>query len=321
MKSSPKYFIAAALGFMTLTGCSNQDDGPEVETNRACPNFTATIGDNTKTRAFDTSWDENDEIGITGVKRTNVCYHVKKDDLTAGKFTAKNHGEDIYFQNEDVEDFIAYYPWNNIDENAKAISADTRVQPNQKKFDFLWAKASGKKDEPNVAFSFAHRMAKVVFTVKPGNGMSYEEVKKAGLSLNGFRHAGTFDVTTGEAAATGEALDSWKFTDDKNISSCTTNNDNEKVVVFTFIFFPQKFDNELAFLGELNLPEGKEYHLRASIDFTSANREKDGAAAKNELVAGRQYNLSLTLHKTEITVADCVIASWNEVSGGSFNVD
>ncbi|MGN0299758.1 MAG: fimbrillin family protein [Lachnospiraceae bacterium] len=68
------------------------------------------------------------------------------------------------------------------------MSADTRVQSGQKAFDFLWAQATGSKANPNVAFTFAHKMAKVVITVKKGADVSFEEVKTVKLSLNGFLH-------------------------------------------------------------------------------------------------------------------------------------
>ena len=63
------------------------------------------------------------------------------------------------------------------------------------------------------------------------------------------------------------------------------------------------------------------HRLRSEIDFTPANREKDGPAAKNEWVAGRQYNLSVTLNKTDITEVECAINPWNEVKGDEIIVD
>ena len=71
----------------------------------------------------------------------------------------------------------------------------------------------------------------------------------------------------------------------------------------------------------LELPDNRSHTLRADIDFTAANREKDGANAKNEWVAGRQYNLSLTLHKTDITMNECVITPWTVVRGDDITVD
>lgn len=317
MKETPKYIMAAALAIMTFAGCGNENDELNVFDRKDSPDFTATIG-SVQSRAFDNNWEQGDEIGVSGCNRTNVCYLTNSND---GKFTVKTHGEQIYFQDESEVTFTAYYPWNNLAEGVVAIDADTRLQPDQKSFDFLWAQASGKKDSPNVNFNFAHRMAKVVFTVKPGKGMSFDEVKTASLSLGRFRHTGSFNTLNGNATVDADAAmatDKWIFSGD--VAPVTYNND-EKTATFSLIFFPQEFDNPLAFLAELELSDNKSYNLRAGIDFTTANSVADGTNAKNEWVAGRQYNLSLTLNKTDITLSECVINPWNEVNGDEIIVD
>lgn len=308
MRKATKYFITAAWAVITLAGCSNEGNEPNVNGRKDCPDFTATIG-SVQSRAFDQSWESGDEIGITGANRTNVSYITNNGN---GNFTVKTQGSQIYFQDDSEVTFTAYYPYNALEGGASTINADTKVQTNQKGFDFLWAQASGKKDAPNVSFNFSHKMAKVVFTVKPGDGMSYDEIKAASLSLGGFSHTGSFSINNGNTAVNGNAAADWVFTGGV---APVTYNDNEKTATFSLIFFPQKFGNPLAFLAELNL-SGKILNLRADVDFTSANREKDGANAKNEWVAGRQYNLSLILNKTNITLSECVINPWNVVTTG-----
>lgn len=313
MKHTPIYFFSAALFLISLTGCAGDGHEPQVSARKDCPEFKATIS-GLSTRAFNQSWEAGDRIGISGAGRSNICYVTDSGD---GSFKVDTKGNQIYFQDESEVIFSAYYPWNQLTEGNLLINADTRNQTGQKTFDFLWAKASGKKDAPDVAFSFSHRMAKVSFTVRPGEGMSYEEVSKAALSLDGVRHSGVFNTVDGSAGVGGDALP-WTFSGGVAPSVA---NDLDKTLTFSLIFFPQKFDVPVAFLAELALAGDKSYSLRANIDFTSANREKDGADAKNEWVAGRQYNLSLTLHKTEISLDRCVINPWNEVKGDDIIVD
>lgn len=310
MKKASKYFFTAALAFLTLTGCGNDANEPQVTVTDSCPDFSATI-DDSQSRAFDQSWDRGDRIGVSGCNRTNVCYITNAGD---GNFSVNTPGQQIYFQDDAVETFTAYYPWCNMDEGAVAIKADTRLQADQKSFDFLWAKATGQKDAPNVAFTFAHKMSKVTLTVKPGNGMSYDEVKLARLSLAGFSHTGSFNVTDGFISVdnVGEA---WTFSD------FAVFNDTEKTATFSFIFFPQTLAKLLEFTAVLELPDNKSHSLRAAIDFTAANSKKDDDAAKNEWIAGRQYNLSVTLNKTDITIGKCEISPWNEVRADEIIVD
>lgn len=315
MKKASKYLFTAVVSVITLTGCGNDNNEPDVTVRKDYPDFTATIN-NATSRAYDRSWERGDEIGVSGADRTNVCYVTNAGD---GRFTVKTADEQIYFQDENSVTFTAYYPWNNLSAGATAIDADTKDQTKQKGFDFLWAQATGKKTSPDVAFAFAHKMVKVSLTVKPGDGMTYDEVKAARLSLGGFRHAGSFNVADGGAAVKNvAAVDKWVFADNANTNhhAYTIFDNSKSLVTFSLILFPQTHSNPLAFLAEVG---GN--NLSAAIDFTNANREKDGTAAKNEWVSGRQYNLTLTLHKTEITLNECIINPWIEVDGGEIPVD
>lgn len=316
MRKITEHVIAAALTLVTLAGCGSDDIGPDVSAKKDRPDFTATIG-GTQTRASDWQWEAGDEIGISGGFRTNVCHLTKEGD---GRFTVKTPGDEIYFQDEGEVTFTAYYPWNSLAGDASAINADTWEQARQKGFDFLWAQASGKKEAPEVAFTFAHRMAKVVLTVRPGNGVDYNnEVKAALLSLEGFRHKGVFHIADGSTVVDDASMGQWKFAGNEN-AACNapaTFNDAEGTVAYSLIFFPQEFDKPLPFSAEL--PGG--HVLKAAIDFTAANREKDGADAQNEWVAGRQYNLTVTLHKTGIALDNCTITPWSEVDGGNIDAE
>lgn len=308
--------IAAAVGVLMLAACNNENVTPGMEAGQDMARFSATI-DMPNTRAYDNVWETGNEIGISGtsggVNYTNVCY------LTAdgsGNFNPKDGSGKIYFQDNNEVTFTAYYPWNDL-KGGTTVTADTWGQAEQKKFDFLWAQAKGKKTSPNVTFRFAHKMAKVVLTVKCGDGVSYDEVKTAVLSLDGFKHAGTFNVATGAAEATGNEGAMWEFagnTEDEAYNAPFKNDNENQTVSYTLIFFPQAFDAALPFTATL----ADKQSFTANLDFTQANAEID-EQAKNEWVAGRQYNMGIVLNKTGITVDGCTIAPWEEVDGE--NVD
>lgn len=305
------YIAVAALALMTLTACGSDANGPEPAPLKESPDFTASIGD-ALSRALDDQWERADEIGISGAGRSNVCYSTADGD---GVFTVRTTGDQIYFQNDDEVTFNAYYPWRELAAGTSSIEADTRQQEQQKQFDFLWAEASGMRARPNVVFNFAHQMSKVVLTVKPGSGMSFDEVKAALLSLEGFCHEGSFSVEDGIAAVDdGADSDKWQFADATKDASYIDLGENS--LTCSLILFPQMFETPLTFTADF-----PGYALMAKIDFTAANRKKDGDDARNEWVAGRQYNLSLTLHKTELTLDVCTINRWNEVIGDDINVD
>lgn len=301
--------IAAAVGVLTLAACSSEESLSGGEAPQDVARFSATIA-GPGTRAYDQIWEANDGIGISGtsgdVAYTNVHYRTTD---AGGTFTPADESGKIYFQDNNEVTFTAYYPWNELQGGSTAITADTREQANRKTFDFLWAQAKGSKASPNVQFQFAHKMAKVVLTIKQGDDVDYDEVKAAVLKLEGFRPEGTFDVTNGTTATTGDALSSpWTFSD----SALKKENAEEGTVSYTLILFPQTFDAALPFTAELT---GKQ-SFKADLNFTNANAEKDGEHARNEWVAGRQYNMGIVLNKTGIEVEGCTITKWEEVNGG-----
>lgn len=316
MKDVRKKILAAAAMTIMLAGCNSEEGLPVGESVQDMAHFSATIHA-PGTRAYDQIWEANDEIGISGtsgdVVYTNVC-HLTTDG--SGSFIPKDESKKIYFQDDNEVTFTAYYPWNDL-KGSTTITADTWGQAEQKRFDFLWAQAGGSKEHPNVAFTFAHKMTKMVLTVKCGNDVSYDEVKAAVLSLDGFKHEGSFDVATGTAEATGNESMMWEFAnnaDTEVYNAPFKYDDTKQTVSYTLIFFPQVFESALPFTAELT---GKQ-SFTANLDFTTANAEID-EEAKNEWVAGRQYNMGIVLNKTGITVEGCTIAPWEKVDGG--NVD
>lgn len=322
MKDVRRKIIAAAALTIMLAGCNSEEGLPAGEGVQDVAHFSATIHA-PGTRAYDQIWEANDEIGISGTSGdaayTNVCY------LTAdgsGSFNPKDESGKIYYQTDDEVTFTAYYPWKELQGGATTITADTWGQKEQKKFDFLWAQADGQKkvNGGKVNFEFAHKMAKVVLTVKCGDDVSYEEVKTAVLMLEGFKHGGSFNVTTGAAEATGNESAMWEFANNANeeVYNAPFKRDDEKQTVsYTLIFFPQVFDAALPFTATLP----GEQSFTANLDFKNANAEKDKEQAKNEWVAGRQYNMGVVLNKTGIAVEGCTIAPWEEVPGGDFSAE
>lgn len=312
-------FLLGAFAIAMLTACSNDENGV-IDNPVSKATFSATI-DGPGTRAFDQQWEDQDAIGISGESGakiyTNVKY-VKTDG--SNTFTVAVPDQEIYYQDNGIVQFTAYYPWNDLN-GETTIKADTWLQADQKSFDFLWAQAPGRKTVPNtsVAFEFAHKMAKVVLTVKKGADVSFDEVKAAVMSLEGFKHMGNFDITTGIATAGGHASTMWQFanaeTDTHNARVAV--NETAETVAYTLIVFPQEFGSKLPISAEL---PGKQT-FKTELDFTAANEHAGDTNPQNEWVAGRQYNLSVTLHKTDIEVEGCTITGWTPADGGNVNAE
>lgn len=304
--------LSGMLAIAALSACSRD----EIRTSGAeatVASFSAVIDGQRASRAYDTTWDANDKIGITGksgsVEYTNVAYQTAAGD---GNFTVVTDSEKIYYQDDNAVTFTAYYPW-----GAETPAADTKIQASQKTFDYLWSQSQGSKSSPNVAFIFQHRMAKLVLTVKKGDDVDFTEVQEAVLSLAGFKNNGRFDVTTGTASATDDATAAWIFAGSGNEAenAPVSVDADAETVSYSLILFPQSFSEKLPF--EARLTDRQSF--AAALDFSAANNAAGDTASGNAWVAGRQYNLSVTLHKTALTVEGCTIEGWTEADGG--NID
>ena len=249
------------------------------------------------------------------------CRFRNSSTADTGNFTAGIQGNEIYYQNDADVTFTAYYPWINLESGVTTITADTRAQTSQSDFDFLWSRQTGSKASPNVQFIFTHKMVKLVLTIKKGDGVSYQEVQDAVLSLGGFKNNGSFNVTDGTATATGDNLTAdWTFagnTTETGYNAPLSKDDAAETVSYTLILFPQVFSSPLPITATITGGQS----FSATLNFTKANENASDTDAQNEWVPGRQYNLSVTLHKTDITVNGCSIQGWDEVDGGNVDAD
>lgn len=318
-----KYFMLPAALLLALTACNNEEEATGNSGENTPVSFTADIAGQRTTRAYDQTWENGDKIGISGtsgdVTYTNVAYETKIGD---GNFTIVEGGTKIYYQTTDPVTFTAYYPQTGLAADVTTIPADTWGQSEQKSFDFLWAQGTGSKASKNVDFSFAHKMAKLALTIKAGTGVSYDEVKAAKLMLSDYLHKGSFDVTTGAASADTETSTVyWPFANNDAAelayNAPFTTDEAKQIVTYSLILFPQSFETASGMTFEAVLDQT----LSTKLDFTTANRDAEDADPKNELVAGRQYNLSIVLNKKEATVTGCEISAWKNANGGEFNAN
>ena len=314
-----KTIFMAMLAAAVLTACNN-DENDVIDSGSSQATFTAAINGQADTRAYDQTWEANDAIGISGTSGgttyTNVQYVTTGGN---GNFTAGTSGNEIYYQDDAAVTFTAYYPWTNLESGVTTITADTRAQSSQSDFDFLWAQQTGSKASPNVQFLFAHKMVKLVLTIRKGDGVSYQEVQDAVLSLGGFRNNGSFNVTDGTAFATDGTVNLTFAgnTSETGYNAPLSKDDAAETVAYTLILFPQVFSSSLPITATITGGQS----FSATLNFTTANIDAGDTDAQNEWVAGRQYNLSVTLHKTGITVNGSTIQGWEEADGDNIVIN
>lgn len=309
-----RFFIMAAAA-LTLAACSN-DENMEMTDGPVEARITAGLSAPT-TRAIGTNWNA-DRIGVW-VKDApasdmetlykNVLYTTTSTGATAD-FTATT-GEGIFFQYADeTVTFAAYAPYqesyanetlpgNNGKVDVKTDNMNTATD--QEKIDFLFAEgAEASRASSTVSFtddhSFHHKMAQlnVVFQTSITDGFGPDDIFGGSFNLGGLIHDGTFDVTTGETATTGTAVDSWDITDCKYTDAATTR-------TYSLILLPQDLSSK-----PLNVAVG-----------INGQTYRNSTTINPNLQAGYTYTYTITVKKSGLKVSGCTITPWVSGSTGS----
>lgn len=182
--------MAAAL--ILTAGCTNDNEGTDAPDNDGRVALQVTGGIHVQTRAHDTEWDKNDQIGIymfaagstTALEgMENIPYKTEH-----GTAAFAPSGTAIYFPIDgSIVDFRAWYPYEDV---AEKWTADLINQSSQAALDLMTADAKSNtgpggttynKNQPKVSLNFNHRLTKLVLNITSGNGVGTDEL--AGLKV------------------------------------------------------------------------------------------------------------------------------------------
>ena len=138
-----KSLLGIMLSLSILQSCRNDETNIiQNEVNQNGITFSSVIDDTQNSRAYDTSWEKNDVIGVfmlansnQSVLATNIPYATSKGD---GYFVSQ-HSPIYYPEDNSAVDFIAYYPYNeNINEYTN-YTIDLSNQSKQNAIDLMTA--------------------------------------------------------------------------------------------------------------------------------------------------------------------------------------
>lgn len=317
MKSNLIIIAATAL---ILAACST--DEPEVNNGPVAIKVTASI-DGTNTRAVNQTWAANDAIGVMAISSSssastiNTLYKNVKYTVwsagTAGTFTTT---DDIYLHTSDGNvTFAAYYPYQTSTDKATlpgtdgvVTGANTLTQSTataQSAFDYLYAHgATAYRSQPTLTFSgnnpFKHIMARLILVLNTSadDGFTASQVyaSTTTFKLGGLKHDGTFNVTDGNAVATGSEVADWDITSNVN----NVYNSGNGTRTYTMILYPQTIAAALTF--------------SATVDGQTFSNT---TAIQPALQAGYSYTYNITVKKTALVVSGCTIKEWNTGVNGS----
>ena len=286
-----------ALPFL-FAGCGGDENLPGGEVNDG--RVALQVSSGIQTRAFDNQWEAGDEIGIFMLNNgqttvadgyDNVPYRVESAGAGGKAFSPSS--EVIYFPtNGDKRDFIAYYPYS-ADKVANGVyNINLTNQNPQKDIDFMLAgKVTDKsRDKATVSFQFAHKLAKIVMDIEPGDGVTADDLKNITVSLTGQTTEGTFDVLNGQNVTI-------TSTDTKAVTLLA----NADGTHAEGIVFPSADYTGMSFTFATQALGNYEWVLSQSTNAT-------------KFESGKKYLYTITVNKTSIEVTS-TIKNWEPGNG------
>lgn len=292
-----KTVIFAAVALI-LAACDKNDEN--INPSSTAAQIRASIGESAATRASDNYWSQGDSIGIYstigGIKQRyiNVPY------TTEGGESAKFSGDTpIYFYNKMA--FTAYYPFRGMEGTvpgliAASTDAANQTSDRQPKIDFLYAQVDQVKlSNPEINFSFAHKMTKLTFIFENGNlGTDVSRITQ--YELSGLVLDGKFNTETGECTADETTARTLVMPVSGVVSGQR---------VPSLILFPQKTGKDSVKLrihsNEVGNTDAMQYY-NCTLNFD-----------ENELKPGNNYVCTIKVTKTGISVDKTSITNWQEV--------
>lgn len=200
-----KSLLGIVLSLSILQSCQNDETNIiQNEVNNKGITFSSIIDDAQNSRAYDTSWEANDVIGVfmlansdKNVLATNIPYVTSKGD---GYFVSQN--SPIYYPDGAV-DFIAYYPYSEAISDHTNYPIDLSNQTAQSAIDLMTAVNLTNRELGSTQgnLQFKHLLAKLVLNLKSTSGSSLKGIK---ASINGLKVKGTANLSSGIITATNE---------------------------------------------------------------------------------------------------------------------
>ena len=284
--------LTLLAGSLSLTSCQNDEETMQTDA-RVALQVTSGI----QTRAYDATWEANDEIGIFGFTQGDApaqAYTNERYVTTGGNGTFTPGGTPIYLPTDDSYlDFVAYYPHTTSLTADGIYAVDVTNQSIQKDIDLMAAsKLSANRSKNTVAFNFEHKLSKIVLTFKPGDGMALSELTGMKVQLTNQQPKATFDVTQPD----GEVV-----VGTNTPATLTLNTDADGMSSEGIVLPSANFD-------------GMTLHLELSDggSFFNWNLNKSQNADKFE--AGKKYVYDITVNRSGLGVT-ATITDWTPGNG------
>lgn len=268
------WLLAVSLATV-LCGCSGEiTDGNTLPDGKYPMTFTAQVDGLVATRATsDNSWTENEEVAI------QIGDEIKKYTAASDGNLTVTSDDPFYWQNTNDITVNAWYPYS----AEKPVAAELKVKADQSNntdyqtSDYLETDAADVAFNNPVALTFKHRTAKVVVTLRKGEGVT--------------------DVS----GATVKFLNQTQVEGDG--TEVVPKTETSETTTYTALLIPQQM-------------QSKKF-IQVTIGTSDAARDYYYTPTDINLEAGKQYSYTITVKKEELTVTAGTSVSWTDSDLGS----
>ena len=287
--------VALCCG-MALTACHN-DDEPGVDLSKPIQLSFSPAQMGAESRATiavtNAAFEQGDEVGVyTDAGYSNVLFTLEG--------TAWS-GPTMYWPDAGTYTFRAYYPHqdNVTDETAVPVSlpADQNGADKLTDIDYMWATAEQAASNGIINMTLNHKMSLLKLDVTDGDGITLDEIRGMDASILGsIPNTGTWNLTTGTVTIT---------TGSQNHTAITPYRvDNGTSLTYYALVMPgTSFAESAPFFQLTDGNTTYTYDLNISGGITAGE--------------AKYCNISLTVHRTGISMDTFNVGNWTEDKTGS----
>lgn len=253
-------------------------------------------GNISRTRTTDggNQWVAGDKVGVFMVKHgqplssatiaegaDNIEYKTDNGTITSG-FSPVSSGNTIYYpQNGDNVDFIAYYPYK-AQLTGYTYPIDVSNQSDPAAIDVLYSNnaTSKNKNSGAVELQFNHALSKLSFTLTAGDGLSNSDLANAKVQITNLATTANMNLADGIVTTTNSG---------QTLTANTANNGLSS----SAIVVPQTLSD-----------------TKLIVTLSDNVSKFEWTFSTTEFEKGKNYQYTITVNKTGITVSSSGITTW-----------
>ena len=292
-----KFGLIALTALATLVSCHNDREERIVMSNNE-----VSLSSQILSRAIDSQWESGDEVGVymfssskkTVLDKSSNCKYLVSTD---GNLTPATEMDKLYYPLNEAVDFIAYYPFNNVENYTMDIDVSDQTHPEE--IDFLYSNNLTDVVATNETQSlqFNHLMSKLNFTIQAGTGVDASDLKGLTLKICNIVSEASISLIDGKVTCSDNKTD---------IITRIVSSTSSSLIQTEAIVIPQGCD-EIEVM--VSLPSGQNYLYDLKYGY--------------EWKSGNEYTYQIDL--IDETVNALLVAQINDwttgVSGGIEKVD